>query len=80
MNEGVGPHDLLKVPHHGKAEKLSASFFDAVRPSVSIITSDEEELEEDSVVYALKQYGQVWLTRLGTVTVTSDGRSLTAVQ
>jgi len=80
LNEGVGPHDLLKVPHHGKAEKLSASFFDAVRPSVSIITSDEEELEEDGVVYALKQYGQIWLTRLGAVTVTSDGRSLTAVQ
>ena len=80
LNEGVGPHDLLKVPHHGRAEKLSASFFDAVRPSLSIITSDEEELEEESVVNALKQYGKVYLTRYGAVTVISDGHSLTAAQ
>jgi len=50
LSEGVGKHNLLKVPHHGRAEKLSASFFAAIKPDYSIITSDEEDLEEQSVV------------------------------
>lgn len=78
--EGVGEHDLLKVPHHGRAEKLSASFFAAVKPRYSIITSDEENLEEESVVNALKQYGQVYLTRLGAISCISDGKTITIRQ
>jgi len=80
LMEGVGNHDLLKVPHHGKAENLSASFFEAVMPAYSIITSDEEDLEEASVVNALKQYGKVYLTHYGSVKVFSDGTSLTVEQ
>lgn len=80
LAEGVGRHDLLKVPHHGRAEKLSAAFFDAVQPRYSIITSDEEDLEEESVVNALKAYGQVCLTRLGAVTCVTDGKNITVSQ
>lgn len=80
MTEGVGTYDVLKVPHHGKAEKLSASFFAAVRPEISIITSDEEELEEDMVVDALRQYGSVYLTRMGTVVCTTDGKTISVFQ
>lgn len=80
LAEGVGRHDLLKVPHHGRAEKLSAAFFEAVSPQYSIITSDEEELEETSVVNNLKQYGRVYLTRLGDVTCVSDGKTISISQ
>ncbi len=80
LAEGVGQHDVLKVPHHGKSEKLSASFFAAVRPRYSLITSDEEELEDAGVVHALEQYGKVYLTRQGAVTIVSDGRELSVSQ
>jgi len=80
LAEGVGRHDMLKVPHHGKAEKLSASFFAAVRPQYSIITSDEDEPEEAAVVRALEQYGTVYLTREGAVTFVSDGKTLAVSQ
>lgn len=80
LAEGVGEYDLLKVPHHGRAEKLSAAFFDAVKPRYSIITSDEDDPEEMSVVNALKAYGQVYLTRLGAVTCVTDGKTITVSQ
>lgn len=80
LNEGVGEHDLLKVPHHGRAEKLSAAFFDAVKPQYSVITSDEDDLEEASVVNALKQYGAVYLTRYGAVRCVTDGKTITVEQ
>ena len=80
LAEGIGEHDVLKVPHHGKSEKLSASFFAAIRPQYSIITSDEEEPEEAGVVHALQQYGTVYLTREGSVTIVSDGSSIAVSQ
>lgn len=80
LAEGTGRHDVLKVPHHGKAEKLSASFFAAVAPQYSIITSDEEEMEDAGVVHALEQYGEVYLTRKGAVTIVSDEQALNVSQ
>ena len=80
LNEEIGQYDVLKVPHHGRAEQLSAAFFEAVSPQFSVITSDEEEMEEDQVVWLLEQYGSVLLTRLGDITFISDGESLRVEQ
>lgn len=80
ISEGVGRHNVLKVPHHGKSEKLSAAFFAAVKPEYSIITSDEKEPEETIVVDLLSRHGQVYLTRLGNVKCTSNGKTITVVQ
>ena len=76
LSEGVGRHDVLKVPHHGRSEKFSSAFFAAVQPKYSVITSDEEDREDASVVQALKQYGDVFLTREGAVTIVSDGAKI----
>ena len=80
ISEGIGRHDVLKVPHHGRHEKLSASFFAAVRPKFSIITSDGEEPEDEQVVRLLEQHGQVFLTREGKVTCISDGHTVQVTQ
>lgn len=80
LAEGIREHDVLKVPHHGRAEKLSGAFFEAVRPQYSIITSDEEDLEEASVVQALQKYGAVYLTRCGAVRCTTDGVTISMDQ
>lgn len=80
LAEGIGKHDVLKVPHHGRSEKLSNAFFDAVKPMYSIITSDEEDLEEPGVVNALERYGAVYLTRNGAVRCTTDGETISVQQ
>jgi len=77
LSEEIGHHDVLKVPHHGQAEKLSAAFFEAVSPRHAVITSDTKELEDAAVVRFLESAGtQVWLTREGTVTCTCDGENI----
>lgn len=80
ISEGIGKHDVLKVPHHGKTEKMSAAFFAAVQPEFSIITSDVEEPEDEQVVRLLRQHGQVYLTREGVVACISDGRTIQIMQ
>lgn len=75
------PCDFLKVPHHGRAEKNSEAFFEAVAPRYAVITCSEEEPPEDEVLALLKAAGaKTYLTSGGTVTAVSDGRTLTVTQ
>lgn len=81
LEEGIGHYDVLKVPHHGRKEKLSSTFFKAVSPSHAVITSEMDDPEDASVVKALEYAGAtVWLTRNGTVVCTSDGKNITMSQ
>ncbi len=81
LKEGGLSHHVLKVPHHGKAENLSAAFFRAVGPSYAVITSDEKNPEDEVVPALLRQLGtEVFLTREGTVTALTDGESIRLTQ
>ena len=74
-------HDLLKVPHHGRKEKNSEEFLEAVSPKIAIITCSEEEPGDDKVRKILKQTGaQIFLTSEGTVTCFSDGERMRILQ
>ncbi len=73
--------DVFKVPHHGGIEDNSDKLISAVSPLYSIITSSASELEDDSLVELLKNAGsEVYLTRLGTVQVETDGTNLKVTQ
>ena len=77
IEEGNLAHDVLKVPHHGRAEDLSAAFFTAVSPKYAIITSDADEREDAAVVAWLEADGaQVYLTRKGDVQCATDGTTI----
>ena len=72
------PCDVLKVPHHGKEEILMSDLLEAVQPEYAIITSSEEEPEEESVLSALAASDtEVYLTRTAPIWIQSDGTSLT---
>ncbi len=74
-------HDVLKVPHHGKKEKNSKEFLEAVSPSVAVITCSEEEPPSDKVLKSLRSLGaSTYLTSGGNVVCTSDGKALDVVQ
>ena len=78
LEEGDLASDVLKVPHHGGYETLSSAFFQAVSPEYAVITSDAENPEDETVVHILSSLGAtVYLTRLGSVTMVSDGENLT---
>lgn len=70
-------HDLLKVPHHGKKEKNSEDFLEAVSPKAAVITCSAEEPGDDKIRRILRQEGaQVYMTSEGTVTCVSDGEQM----
>ena len=70
--------DFLKVPHHGREEPLTEQLLEAVSPRYAVITSSQEELESQDTLTLLEKTGaEVFLTRLGAVTVHSDGKEIT---
>lgn len=81
LEEGDLAHDVLKAPHHGRAHDNNAEFFGAVGAQFAVITSADDEREDPETVRLLEQTGAtVLLTRLGTVTIRSDGVRLTVEQ
>lgn len=70
--------DVLKVPHHGKKHDNNALFFQAAGAAYAVITSSDEEPEKQETVRLLELAGStVLLTRLGEITLCSDGREVT---
>ena len=70
--------DVLKLPHHGRDEPLLEELLASTRPTYGVITSSEEEPESSAVVDALEQAGvRVLLTRKSSVTLYSDGNTIT---
>ena len=81
LDEGGLAADVLKVPHHGRFEDLSPAFFEAVGAQYGVITSSDEEPEDELVVELLREAGtEPLLTREGTVVITTDGSSLEVKQ
>lgn len=78
LQEGNLISQLLKVPHHGRYNANTAAFLAAVGPQVAVITSSEEQPEDQETVAALRALGaQVLLTRQGDVICRSDGTNWT---
>ena len=75
-------YDFLKVPHHGKYEKILPEFFSLVGAQSAVITSSEKNPEDQETVQALVDAGTMnyMLTRNGEITLESDGRELSFTQ
>ena len=81
LGTGVEPCTLLKVPHHGRYERLSEAFFQAAAPRYAVITSSEDEMEDEAVVGLLEAIGaEIFLTREGDVTAVCDGKEIVITQ
>lgn len=72
---------VLKVPHHGRKEKNSREFLEAVSPEIAVITCSEEEPPSDKVIKMLQKLRtETYLTSEGTVTCITDGRNILCSQ
>lgn len=81
LRTDASPVDFLKVPHHGRAEAVSALFFSQLQPEYAVITCSKKNPPDTDVLTRLAELGtQVFLTEHGTVTVVCDGKSLVVTQ
>ena len=81
LNGSAADCDVLKVPHHGREEPLLGTLLASARPEYAVITSSEEEPEDEAVIETLEKSGaNVLLTRQGAVTIRSDGTDLAVRQ
>lgn len=70
-------YDFLKVPHHGKHEKILAEFFDKIGAESSLITCSNKNPEEAETLAVLDKIGtKYFLTKHGPVLIESDGERL----
>ncbi len=74
-------YDFLKVPHHGKYEKILPELFGRVGAQSALITSSEKNPEEEKTLRALSDAGtDIILTRQGEVLLTCNGREISITQ
>lgn len=79
LNGHKDSYDFLKVPHHGRKGKTSSMLIDILQPEIAVITSSDEEKEDQKVVDWLEQAGaDVYLTRIAPVVIESDGNEMWA--
>ena len=72
-------YDFIKVPHHGREETLMETLIASVQPETAVITSSDDEPEDESTVKTLENAGiAVFYTRTGAVALTSTGSGVTA--
>lgn len=62
--------DVLKVPHHGRYNRMSSSFIGAVSPAFAIISSIPEDADNRVISALLTSRSQYYITGEGAVTMT----------
>ncbi len=75
--EHTDTYDVLKVPYHGHLQENTEELISVVEPKYAIITSSLEEKEDEEVLSILTKYNvRYYLTREGSILLTSDGSSI----
>lgn len=81
VSEMSHEYDFLKVPHHGRYNENTEKFFEAVKPKYSAICDSKKNPASNNTIKALESVGsEIYCTRDGSVSVSSDGEKITVVQ
>lgn len=74
-------YTFLKLPHHGRYNKLSEEFLKSVAPTYGVITCSKEEMADDKIIELLNKYNiKTFFTFNGDVIVESDGNNINILQ
>ncbi len=62
--------NIIKMPHHGKVEKLTDALLRKVTPQYAVITSSDSDPEDEECLKLLKDYEvETYLTRKGEILI-----------
>lgn len=74
-------YTFLKLPHHGRYNKLSEELIKSVAPTYGVITCSEDEMADDKILQLLEKYNvKTFLTLNGDVIAKSDGKNIVVNQ
>lgn len=74
-------YDFLKVPHHGRYNKNTEKFLNTIKPTYSVICDSKKNPAEDKTVSLLESVGsEIYSTKNGNISVSSDGEEIKIIQ
>ncbi len=77
LNDNTDTYTFLKVPYHGHYQKRLEGLLEEGNFKYAVITSSDEELEDDKTIELLNKYNiKFYLTRQGSITILSNGKDL----
>lgn len=81
LAEGIGHHDVLKLPHHGRYKENLAALLDAVSPEFALITDSDKNPAAEETLRLLEDRGiDTYQTREGPISVLSGKGGITVRQ
>ena len=77
LSEFGKQYDFLKVPHHGKHNKVTQLFINTVKPQYAVITDSDKNPAENKTVSLLETAkAEIYSTKDGDVSVVSNGTEI----
>ncbi|MCV2287628.1 MBL fold metallo-hydrolase [Clostridioides difficile] len=81
INGNTLKYDFVKMPHHGRYDKLTETFLESTSPQYAVITYSEKKEPEEGVLKILERLNiKTFLTSNGEVAINSDGKTLSVNQ
>ncbi|HFL2422702.1 TPA: ComEC/Rec2 family competence protein [Clostridioides difficile] len=81
INGNTLKYDFVKMPHHGRYDKLTEIFLESISPQYAVITCSEKKEPEEGVLKILEKLNiKTFLTSNGEVVINSDGKTLSVNQ
>jgi len=81
LSEHKEESTVLKVPYHGKYQDSLEELISIVKPKYSVITSGKKKQEDMDTLTILSKYtSKYYLTREGSILITSDGENIDVKQ
>lgn len=74
-------YDFIKIPYHGHYQKKLDNLLETVTPKYAVITSSLAEPEDSETIEILNSLNtKYYLTRSGSITLLSDGKTVNIIQ
>nr|UWI51034.1 MBL fold metallo-hydrolase [Clostridioides difficile] len=81
ISENTLKYDFVKIPHHGRYDKLSEAFLKSISAKYAAITCSQKKEPDEEVLKMLKKLDiKTFLTSNGDIVINSDGNKLSVSQ
>ncbi|MCI9977680.1 MBL fold metallo-hydrolase [Clostridioides difficile] len=81
ISENTLKYDFVKIPHHGRYDKLTEAFLESITPEYAVITCSDKKAPDEDVLKILEKLNvKTFLTSAGDVVINSDSKTLSVRQ